>query len=95
MSVTREDVHYIAKLARLQFSREEEEELAGDLSRILAYVEQLQELDAEGVSPMAHAVALHNVFRPDVVEDRVSRDEALESAPDSDGTYFRVPKVIE
>ena len=95
MSVSREEVHHIARLARLRFTDEEETQLAEELTGILSYVEKLQELDTGDVAPMAHAVALHDVFRSDVVEERISRDEALRSAPDSDGRFFRVPKVIE
>lgn len=95
MSVTRDDVRHIASLARLRFSEAEEERLAGEMTRILDYVEQLRELDTEGVPPMAHVLDLHNVFRPDEVAPRIAREEALRNAPDADSDYFRVPKVIE
>ena len=95
MSVTVEEVRYIAALARLRFSAEEEERLAGDMSRILAYMEQLDEVDTSDVPPMSHVLDLQNVFRPDEMQVRITREEALRNAPDTDGTYFRVPKVIE
>lgn len=95
MSVTRDDVRHIASLARLRFSELEEERMAGELSRILEYVEKLQELETEKVPPMTHALGLHNVARPDVVAHRISREDALRNAPDADGQYVRVPKVIE
>ncbi|NNE35325.1 MAG: Asp-tRNA(Asn)/Glu-tRNA(Gln) amidotransferase subunit GatC [Rhodothermales bacterium] len=95
MKVTKEQVRHIAALARLRFDREEEEGVAEELSRILDYVEKLNELDVSDVPPMAHVLDLDNVVRPDVVAARISREEALSNAPDADDTYFRVPKVIE
>ena len=95
MSVSIDEVRYIAALARLSFSEEEEVRMAEQLSKVLDYVEKLNELDTSGVPPMSHVLDLHSVFREDVVEQRITRDEALENAPDADGTFFRVPKVIE
>ena len=95
MHVTTADVRHIASLARLRFSEDEQERLAGELSRILDYVEQLGELDTADVPPMAHALDAANVVRPDRVEPRITREDALANAPDTDGAYFRVPKVIE
>lgn len=95
MKVTIEQVREIAVLARLRFSEEEEASLATDLSRILDYVEQLEELDISAVEPMSHVLDLHNVVRPDVPFTRISRSDALDNAPDADAEYFRVPKVID
>ena len=95
MRVTTDDVRHIASLARLRFSEDEQERLAGDLSRILDYVDQLDELDTSAVPPMAHVFEAPAAFRPDRAEQRILRDDALANAPDTDGTYFRVPKVIE
>lgn len=95
MSVSKEDVHYIADLARLRFSEEEEEEMAQQLSRVLGYMEKLNELDTEDVQPMSHVLDITNAFREDKVEQRITREEALKNAPDADQAYFRVPKVID
>ncbi|WP_456429493.1 Asp-tRNA(Asn)/Glu-tRNA(Gln) amidotransferase subunit GatC [Rhodocaloribacter sp.] len=95
MSISLEEVRYIAKLARLRFSEDEERRLATQMSAILDYMAQLDELDTEGVPPMTHVLDLHNVFRPDVPVFRITREEALRNAPDASGPYFRVPKVIE
>lgn len=95
MSITVDDVRHIATLARLRFSDDEQQRLAGELSRILDYVDHLNELDTTDVPPMAHVFDAPDVFRPDRAEQRITRDEALASAPDGDGRYFRVPKVIE
>lgn len=95
MAISKEDVQHIASLARLRFSDDEEEQLAEEMSRILDYVDTLNELDTTGVPPMSHVLDLHNVFRDDHIEERIDRDQALQNAPDADGEYFRVPKVIE
>ena len=95
MSLTVNDVRYIASLARLRFSEEEELKLAEQMSEILAYVEKLNELDTTDVPPMSHVLDLDNVVRSDRMQTRISRQEALKNAPDTDGVYFRAPKVIE
>ena len=95
MALSPQDVHYIASLARLRFAPGEEQQLAAELSRILDYVAQLDELDTAAVPPMAHVLDLYNVVREDEVQPRTTRAEALAAAPDADDTYFRVPKVIE
>jgi len=95
MSVSREEVQHIADLARLEFSETEEQKMADELSAILDYVGKLNELDTSGVDPMSHVLDVTNVERPDEVEARIDRDQALENAPDTDGSSFRVPKVIE
>ena len=95
MSVSRDDVRHVAQLARLDFSAEEEAQMADELSRILDYVDKLDELDTSGVPPMSHVLDVTNVFRPDAVEQRIDRAQALEPAPEADDEYFRVPKVIE
>ena len=95
MSVSKDDVEYIAKLARLRFSEEDEERLARQLSAVLDYMDKLNELDTSGVAPMSHVLDVHNVVRPDDVDQRIPRDDALKNAPDADGSYFKVPKVID
>lgn len=94
MAISREEVRHIAKLARLEFTEEEEEVLAGDMSRILDYMDMLNELDTSEVEPMTHVLDLAHVVRTDSVEKRISQEDALKNAPDTDGEYFRVPKVI-
>ena len=94
MSVSRDDVQHVAQLARLDFSEDEEAKMAEELSQILDYVDKLDELDTSGVPPMSHVLDVTNVFRPDEVEERIDRAEALEPAPEADDEYFRVPKVV-
>jgi aspartyl-tRNA(Asn)/glutamyl-tRNA(Gln) amidotransferase subunit C len=95
MKVTTEEVEYIAELARLAFSSEEKSILASEMSRILDYVEKLNELDITDVEPMTHVMDLYNVERDDVVMERITREQSLSAAPDADSEYFRVPKVID
>ena len=95
MSVSRDDVRHMAQLARLDFSEDEEAQMADELSQILDYVDKLDELDTSGVPPMSHVLDVTNVFRPDAVEQRIDRAQALELAPEADDEYVRVPKVIE
>lgn len=95
MSVTRDDVRHIASLARLDFSDEEEKEMAGELSRILDYADELDDVDTSGVEPMSHVLELTNVTREDDVDSRIDRDDALHNAPDAGDGFFRVPKVID
>ncbi len=95
MKVTLEQVREIAALARLEFDAAEEADLVRELTTILDYVEQLEELDVSGVDPMSHVLDIYNVFREDEPAARISRAEALSNAPDADAEYFRVPRVIE
>ncbi|MEM1095240.1 MAG: Asp-tRNA(Asn)/Glu-tRNA(Gln) amidotransferase subunit GatC [Bacteroidota bacterium] len=95
MSVTLDEVRYIARLARLRFDAGEEVALAEQMSQILDYVSQLDEVDTTDVAPLAHVLDQVNVTRPNVAETRITREDALKNAPDTDGTFFRVPKVID
>ena len=94
MAISREDVAKAAKLARLQPTSEELDTLAPQVAEIVAYVEQLAEVDTEGVEPMAHGVELTNVLRPDEARESLSRDAALSNAPHHDKVGFRVPAVL-
>jgi len=89
------DVKYVAHLARLALSPDEEKQLGAQLGNILGYIEKLRELDVSGVEPTAHAVPLVNVTRPDVVQPSLPHDEALRNAPKKSGGLFIVPKIVE
>jgi len=94
MAPSAEDVMRIANLACLSLSREEAVELTDKLSRILGLVEQLSEVDTEGIEPMVHAFDLENVLQADCVSAGLSREQALQNAPASDSECFRVPAVL-
>lgn len=94
MSLTPQDVEKVARLARLQFSPAELDTFTNELAKIVEYVDQIGQLDTEGVEPMAHAVEVTNVFREDSVQSSLPRERALASAPHHDGTCFLVPAVL-
>lgn len=92
--ITLDQVRHVAKLSRLALSEQELQTLTPQLESILAYVAKLGELDVTNVEPMAHAIDLHNVLRDDVVEEPLPLEAVLRNAPESDGPFFKVPKVI-
>jgi aspartyl-tRNA(Asn)/glutamyl-tRNA(Gln) amidotransferase subunit C len=93
--ITVKDVEYVAALAQLELTDEEKTRLTRELSDIIDHVEQLNSLDTKGVEPMMHTLDIVNVLREDAVEPSLSRDEALKNAPDTDGEYFLVPKILD
>lgn len=95
MSVTKDEVKHIAKLAKLQFNDEEIVNFTDDLNKILEYVDKLNELDTENVEPLSHPIEGANVFRDDALRNSVDTENALKNAPKSSHEYFKVPKVIK
>jgi aspartyl-tRNA(Asn)/glutamyl-tRNA(Gln) amidotransferase subunit C len=89
------DVKYVAHLARLSLSAEEEQKISVQLGDILGYIEKLKEVDVTGVEPTAHAFPLVNVTRPDEVRPSISNEEALRNAPVTANGLFIVPKIVE
>ncbi|HEY4061557.1 MAG TPA: Asp-tRNA(Asn)/Glu-tRNA(Gln) amidotransferase subunit GatC [Puia sp.] len=85
----------LSNLARLEFNAAEKEEIKKDLRKMIDFVEKLGELDTTGIAPLLHMSPVTNVLREDRPMGSVSREEALSNAPVSDGTYFKVPKVIK
>jgi aspartyl-tRNA(Asn)/glutamyl-tRNA(Gln) amidotransferase subunit C len=94
MSLDRATVHKVATLARLELTPEEEEKFAGQLSGILDYVEQLNELDVSNVEPTTRAIEMVNVTRADVMQVYENREALMECAPDRDENFFKVPKIM-
>ena len=95
MSDSKFDIKYVANLARIALTHEEEARLGSQLGDILGYVKKLEELDISDVEPMAHAVPLDNVLRADEVQPSISNDEALANAPKAAKGLFVVPKIVE
>lgn len=93
--ISRDDVEYVAQLARLGLNEEEKDLMADNLESILEYVEKLNELDTEKVEPMTHSINVTNVSRPDEVGKGVDRESIMKIAPDQDTGYYIVPKIIE
>lgn len=85
----------LENLARLELSAAERTTLQGSLTDILTMVEQLNTLDTEGVEPLIYINEDVNVWREDTVKHQLDRRDALKNAPDSDGSFFKVPKVID
>ena len=95
MSVSSEQVRHIAKLARIAMSEEELERLVPELNNILGWVEQLGEVDTDGVEPLTAVIDQKLRLRDDVVNDGDVRDLVLANAPEAQHGFFAVPKVIE
>ena len=89
-----DQVRHIGVLSRIELSDDQAGELAGQLGAIVEYFGKLNELDTDGVDPMAHAAGAHNILADDTPAVSLSPDEALANAPARDGDFFKVPKVI-
>ncbi len=88
-------VKKVAKLARLDLGEAEIAEFTGQLSAILDYVEKMNELDTTDVQPLAHCLPISNCFRDDVVKESLGTEKTLANAPQRDGEFFKVPKILD
>ena len=88
-------VRKVAKLSRLQLSDAEVQEFTGQLEAILSYVDKMGELDTDEVEPLAHCLPLCNCLREDSVTDSLGAEAALANAPQRDGEFFKVPKILD
>jgi len=95
LKITKEEVEYVAHLARLDFSEEENAKFTTQLNDILMYMEKLNQVETSGIEPMSHAITLQNAFRDDEVKESLTHELTLANAPEARGPFFRVPKVIE
>lgn len=95
MKLTKDDVVYVAELARLEFNDDELKVFSNQLTSILDYAEKLNELDTSNIMPTAHVLPVNNVLREDVVTPSLDREKVLQNAPDQQNGCFKVPKVIE
>lgn len=93
--ITKRDVEYVVKLARLKLSEQEKGKFTKQLDQILKYVDKLNELDTEKMKPTSHVLPLKNVFREDKVGKSLEVEKVLENAPEKARGFFKVPKVIE
>ena len=94
-SISNETIEYVGILAKLELSEEEKEQAGKDMSRMLDYIDKLNELDTSGVEPMSHVFPVHNVFREDVVENGDDRENMLKNAPEQKNGSYKVPKTVE
>ena len=95
MAAPQIDVKYVAHLARLHLTPEEERKFGAQLGQVLGYIEKLQQLDVSQVQPTAHAMPLVNVTRPDETRPSLPHDDALRNAPAQANGLFVVPKIVE
>jgi len=95
MAAAEIDIQYVAHLARISLTPEEEKKLAAQLGGILGYIEKLKELDITGVEPTAHAVPMVNVTRADEIRPSLPHEDALRNAPRPASGLFIVPKIVE
>lgn len=91
--ITVKDVEHVAKLARLDLNEEEKEKFTKQLGDVLKYVEQMNEVNTDGVKPMAHAFDIVNVMREDKVVYEQSKEELMKNAPEEEDGFFKVPKI--
>ena len=89
------DVKYVAHLARIALTPDEEKKIGSQLGHILGYIEKLRELDVSGVDPTAHAVPMVNITRADEIRPSLAHEDALRNAPRQANGLFIVPKIVE
>jgi aspartyl-tRNA(Asn)/glutamyl-tRNA(Gln) amidotransferase subunit C len=94
MKITRAEVEYVARLARLELNEPQAEAMTGQLDRILSYIDKLNELDTASVPPTTHAIAMVNAFRADELRESLPREAALANGPQHNREAFVVPKII-
>ena len=94
MKITKDEVLYVADLARLDLDAEMIDKFSGQIGTILEYVDKLNEVDTEGVRPTSHAISLTNAFREDEQTEHLEREKVLANAPAKEDGNFVVPKVV-
>lgn len=94
MKITNKEVLYVAHLARLELDDGSVAKFADQIGTVLEYVDQLKQVDTEGIPPTSHAISLTNVFREDVEGEHLDRDLVLANAPEKEDGSFLVPRVI-
>jgi aspartyl-tRNA(Asn)/glutamyl-tRNA(Gln) amidotransferase subunit C len=93
--ISKTEVEKVAKLARLQLSEAELDEFTEQLGSVIEYVEKMNKLDTDQVEPLAHCLPVSNVFREDVVKESLGPEKTLANAPDNDGEFFKVPRILD
>ena len=94
MKITKDEVLYVANLARLDLDEAAIEKFAGQIDTILDYIDKLNEVDTGGIQPTSHAISLTNAFREDEPQEHLDREKALANAPEKEDGNFIVPKVV-
>jgi aspartyl-tRNA(Asn)/glutamyl-tRNA(Gln) amidotransferase subunit C len=94
MKIDTKTVDRIAELSKLEFNNDEKNAILKDMNQMLAFIDQLKEVDTENTTPLIHMTEDVNILRDDESIVRISQQEALENAPSKDSTYFKIPKVL-
>ena len=92
--ISSSDVRKVAQLARLELPDDQIETYTSQLEEILSYVDQLQEIDTQGIPPTTRAVEVINAMREDIVDVKSSREDILNQAPHREGDFYRVPRIL-
>ena len=95
MEITLKMIDHLAHLSRLEFDMEKKESIQNDLTRMVEFIEKLQEVNTEGVEPLVFMSDMKNVWRKDEIKGSSNRDKALANSPAKDKVYFKVPTVIK
>ena len=95
MNINKNVISKLARLSKLKFNEDEMKLISNDLSKMLDFINQLQYLDTEGIDPLIHVNEEINNWREDQVQGMISQEEALSNSPVKDGTYFKLPKVLD
>jgi aspartyl-tRNA(Asn)/glutamyl-tRNA(Gln) amidotransferase subunit C len=95
MTIDKETVEKVAHLARLELAEDEKDQMIQDMSKILGFMDKLNEINTSGIEPLVYMTNEINVVREDVVKQEITHEEALQNAPKHDENYFLVAKVIE
>jgi len=95
MSINKQTVEYVAHLARIELKTEELDRLSGQLNDILGFIDKLSKLDIKDIKPTSHILPISNILREDTPGESLTSAKTLQNAPDKQGNFFGVPKVIE
>jgi aspartyl-tRNA(Asn)/glutamyl-tRNA(Gln) amidotransferase subunit C len=95
VNINQNVISKLARLSKLKFNEDEMKLISNDLSKMLDFINQLQDLDTEGIDPLIHVNEEINNWREDQVQGMISQEEALSNSPVKDGTYFKLPKVLD
>lgn len=95
MKIDVEVIEKLSALSKLKFNEKETELISEDLSKMLDFINKLKEVNTDGVEPLIHINEEINNWREDQLDEMLSQTEALENSPSKDGTYFKIPKVLD
>ncbi|MCX5697475.1 MAG: Asp-tRNA(Asn)/Glu-tRNA(Gln) amidotransferase subunit GatC [Candidatus Omnitrophica bacterium] len=95
MAIDKETVDYVAHLARIDLKSEESDKLAGQLKDILGFIDKLANLDTKDIPPTSHILPINNILRQDTLKESLPIERTIENAPEKNGNFFVVPKIIE